>query len=215
MNAASRLLAAAAAALALLACAGDPAHPGPSWFRGDRVTVDRDFIYLDDPVFLHSAQAYGHRSEGAFSFRLSLYFHARAGDSVRFGPGAATVRPALRRDGSRPPPLACAVDTADDAPDSAQVAARLSDTAHSLLLALHPGAGAVAVLAVHCLGYHPPWGRADTLDLAFTRRPPGPEGERMLLPFHVSYHGPVVSILLGSALLFAFTEAGLWASRSR
>jgi hypothetical protein len=210
MKAASRLLA-AAGALALIACAGDPARPEASWFRGDRVTVDRDFIYLDDPVFLHSAEAYGHRSDGAFSFRLPLYFHARAGDSVRFGPGAATVRPAPDRDGSRPAPLACAVDTSDDAPDSAQVAARLSDTTRSVTLVVHPDAE--AALAVHCLGYRPPWGRVDTLDLVFARR--GPGSERMLLPFHVSYHGPVVSILLGSLLLFAFTEAGLWASRSR
>lgn len=82
-----------------------------------------------------------------------------------------------------------------------------------MALGLHPGAE--TALAVHCLGYRPPWGRVDTLDLVFKRRLPGPGGERMLLPFHVSYHGPVVSILLGSVLLFAFTEAGLWASRSR
>ena len=54
-----------AGALALLACAGDPARG--SWIRGDRVTVDRDYIHLDDPIFLHSPEAYGRRAAGTFS----------------------------------------------------------------------------------------------------------------------------------------------------
>jgi hypothetical protein len=203
---------ACASAILLAACAGDAARG--SWFRGDRVTVDRDYIHLDDPIFLHSPEAYGHRASGSFSFRLSAYFNARAGDTLRFGRGAATVRPARGPDGTAPAPLACAVDTADDAPDSSELAARLSDPARAFLLAIHPGPASKASLAVHCPGYRPPWGRVDTLDLVFERLP-GPGGDRMLLPFHVSYHGPAVSILLGSLLLFGFTEAGWWFSRNR
>lgn len=209
---APRVPAALFALLALAACAGPRAPAGASWFRGDRVTVDRDFIRLDDPAFLHSAETYGLRSEDAFSFRLSFYFNARAGDTLRFGPGAATLRPARGRDGAPAAPMACAVDSGDDAPDSAGIAARLADTARPFRTAVRPGRE--TFLAVHCAGYRPPRGRVDTLDLV-CEGSPGHGAARMLLPFHVSYHGPAVSILLGATLLFVFTEAGLWASRSR
>ncbi len=227
----ARLLAAAFAASAWLAActAGGPPRAGESLFRGDQVTVDRDFIYLDDPLFLQSQGAYGHRGEGTFSFRLPIFFNARPGDTLRLAAGAVTVKtardPALPDSAPPVPVFSCFADTLDSAPDSADLAARLADTTRSWVWTLRgrPGDAAAAPtrigLGVHCLGYRPPFGRIDTLSLAFSRSigtgAEGPRAASMILPFHVSYRGPVVSILLGTALLYVFTQAGWWISESR
>jgi hypothetical protein len=200
----------------LMACSA--ARPGGIGPRNDRVTVDRDYIRLDDPLFLHSPETYGHRGEGAYSFRLLAYSNARPGDSLRFGRASALVRPAApvppdSGAGVLPEPIACLVDTLDDAPDSAALAARLADTASILALPALPARGAALPLAIHCPGYRPPFGRIDTLELSFERRP-GPGPGRMLFPFHANYHAPAVSILLGAALLYAFTQAGWSMGRS-
>lgn len=194
---------------ALTACSTAP--PGGQGIRNDRVTVDRDYIRLDDPLFLHATGTYGRRGETSYSFRLQAYSNAHPGDSLRFGRASALVRPAaVARDSggeARPEPIACLVDTLDDAPDSAALASRLADTAVVLALPALPARGAALPLAIHCPGYRPPFGRIDTLELSFERRP-GPGPGRMLLPFHANYHAPAVSILLGAALLYGFTQAG-------
>jgi hypothetical protein len=202
---------------ALTGCSA--ARPGGGGLRSDRVTVDRDFIRLDDPLFLHSPETYGRRGEGSYSFRLLAYSNAHPGDSLRFGRASARVRPAAadpRDSGSAvgPEPIACLVDTLDDAPDSAALAFRLADTAAILGMPALPARDAPIPLAIHCPGYRPPFGRIDTLELSFERRP-GPGSARMLYPFHANYHAPAVSILLGVALLYAFTQAGWSMARSR
>lgn len=200
---------------ALAACsAGRPGAIGP---RSDRVTVDRDYIRLDDPLFLHSPETYGHGGGGAYSFRLLAYSNARPGDTLRFGGNSALIRPAAPAapapGEARPGPIACLIDTLDDAPDSAALASRLADTAAGLSLPALPARGAALPLAIHCPGYRPPFGRIDTLELSFERRP-GPGPGRMLFPFHANYHAPAVSIFLGAALLYAFTQAGWSMGRS-
>lgn len=203
MKAFARLALAAAAALSA-GCAG--------LFRGDRVTVERDYIHLDDPVFLQSSGVHGHRVPGAFSFRLPVYFNARPGDTLRLGAQALRVRPARGADTAAPAAIACLADTASALPDSAALAARLADTARVLSLAARSGPDARVELGIHCAGYDPPWGRTDTLELTLSR-PAGPAA--MSLPFHVSYRGPVVSVLLGTGLLLAFTQAGWWIASER
>jgi hypothetical protein len=199
----------------LTACSA--AHPGGGGSGNDRVTVDRDYIRLDDPLFLHSPESYGHRGEGSYSFRLLAYSNARPGDSLRFGRASALVRTAAvpPDSGAEVPrePIACLVDTLDDAPDSSALASRLADTAARLALPALPAHGAAIALGIHCPGYRPPFGRIDTLDLSFELRP-GPGSGRMLFPFHATYHAPAVSILLGVALLYAFTQAGWSMGRS-
>jgi hypothetical protein len=201
---------------ALTACSA--ARPGGNAIRNDRVTIDRDYIRLDDPLFLHFPETYGHRGDGSYSFRLQAYSNARPGDSLRFGRASALVRPAAADPqdsgaAARPRPIACLVDTVDDAPDSAALASRLADTAAMLALPASPARGAPIPLAIHCPGYRPPFGRIDTLELSFERRP-GPGSARMLYPFHANYHAPAVSILLGVALLYGFTQAGWFLGRS-
>lgn len=204
------------AAALLSGCAGKGAsRPGEGFFRGDRVAVERDFIYLDDAVFLQSPGAYGHRGPGTFSFRLPVYFNARPGDTLRFGADAARVLPARGDDSVAPAPFPCMLDVGKHPgklPDSSAIAARLADTSRVFALVPRSGPESGVELGLHCLDYHPPWGRTDTLELSIGR----PSGTvAMALPFHVSYRGPVVSILLGTGLLLFFTQLGWWIASER
>lgn len=201
----------AAAALMLQACAG------ANLFHGDRVTVDRDFIYLDDPVFLQSKNAYGQRSEGWFSFQLPIYFNGDKSDTLRFSPGGVTVETAVpaspAADNAKPmatSPIACLVDTGEMILDPAVLAQRFADTARTLVLAPRRSAATRVMLDFQCKDFNPPFGRIDTLSLAF-RKKSGAEGFKdvaMRLPFHVGFHGPVVSIAVGLGLLYLFTQLG-------
>lgn len=203
----------ALAALLLAGCAGKgPARPGEGFFRGDRVTVERDYIHLDDAVFLQTPGVHGHRGPGVFSFRLPVYFNARPGDTLRFDASAARVRIDHVGDSIAPAPVACLADTADSRPDSASLAARIADTSRVFALVSRSGQEARVELGFHCLDYHPPWGRTDTLELSIGR---ASGSASMSLPFHVSYRGPVVSILLGTGLLLLFTQAGWWIASER
>lgn len=206
----------ALAAALLSGCAGKGAsRPGEGLFRGDRVTVERDFIYLDDAVFLQSPSAYGHRGPGTFSFRLPVYFNARPGDTLRLGADAARVRPARGDDSISPAPFPCMLETSGNPgkrPDSSAIAARLADTSRVFTLVPRPGLESRVDLGLHCLDYHPLRGRTDTLELSIG----WPSGSvSMALPFHVSYRGPVVSILLGTGLLLFFTQLGWWIASER
>lgn len=81
-----------------------------------------------------------------------------------------------------------------------------------LILAPRREGSAKVNLVFHCRNYDPPWERMDTLSLAFHKKA-GAEAFKDVafsLPYHVSYHSPVVSILLGLGLLYAFTQAGVW-----
>ncbi|MDB5103131.1 MAG: hypothetical protein JWP91_820 [Fibrobacteres bacterium] len=220
-------IAAALLAMALQACAPAKAPGGPGdadLFHGDRVTIDRDYIYLDDPVFVQSKSVYGHRHGGWFSFRLPLYFNAGRQDTLAFAPGGIRVRrdtaeadkkgPGRDSPAAAPAQSGCMADTGAEIFDESAIAGLFLDSARTLVLAPGRSGGAKVELNVYCREYRPPWGRIDTLDLAF-RKSGGPEGAReagISLPFHVSYRGPVVSILLGVGLLYAFTQAGLWIS---
>ncbi len=195
------------AAILLQACGTAPA----SLFRGDRVTADRDFIYLDDPVFLQSKSVYGQRAKGFFSFRLPVYFNAGKQDTLRFARGDVSVQA-----GAPGPANECLVDTAAADLDSAAIAMKLSDSAGAMVFSPGRGGKRRIDLAIYCRDYDPPWGRMDTLSLAFQRKT-GPEGYLQVtfqLPFHVSYRGPVVSIMIGLGLLYLFTQLGWWISES-
>lgn len=188
-----------AAALLLQACG---APHGGGLFRGDRVTVDRDFIYLDDPVFLQSKSVYGERLNGYFAFQLPIFFNADPRDTLRFAPGGAAVGSATH----------CLVDTGETLSDPAAVERKFQDTARTLLLPSRHAGSTKVDLNFYCKEYHPEWGRTDTLSLAF-RKKHGAEAFQDVafsLPFHVSYRGPVVSILVGLGLLYAFTQVGWW-----
>jgi hypothetical protein len=205
--------------LLLMACAGPRGGGRPSdgdLFRGDRVNIDREFIYLDDPLFLQAKSVYGHRIAGGpggpayFSFRIPIYFNAGPKDTLRFGPGGMAV---LQGPGdSAAGPVSCMVDTGDVMTDPAAIAERFRDTDRTLVLAPRREGSAKVNLVFHCSGYDPPLGRMDTLSLAF-RKKTGAEGFKEVafpLPYHVSYRGPVVSVLIGLGLLYAFTQAGWW-----
>ncbi|MDB5049446.1 MAG: hypothetical protein JWO30_2517 [Fibrobacteres bacterium] len=196
---------------------------GAGLFHGDRVTVDRDFIYLDDPVFLQSKSAYGQRNQGFFSFQLPIFFNANPQDSLRFGPGAVSVAAAApvspRSDSAGPDGrgrISCLVDTGGMLADPAAIGKRFQDSGRTLVLSPGRGGNAKVDLNFYCKSYDPPWGRTDTLFLAF-RKNAGTEGFKdvaMSLPFHVSYRGPVVSIMVGLGLLYLFTQAGVLISGS-
>jgi hypothetical protein len=211
-------------AIALLLQACGPT--GAALFHGDRITVERNFVYLDDPVFLQSKSAYGRRTKGYFSFRLPVYFNAGARDTLRFGPGGISVRtgakaplpdPSLttgRRIDTAPtrerPAIVCAADTGASEPDSAALAILFLDTGRTLILSPGQKGKTRIELNIHCREYDPPWGRTDTLSLAFQKKTAGQDYRDLdfRLPFHVSYRGPVVSILVGLGLLYLFTQLG-------
>jgi hypothetical protein len=166
---------------------------------------------LDDPVFLQSKIGYGKRTKGFFSFRLPVYFNAGEGDTLRFGPGGATVRTGADSARMRDrPTIACAADTGATEPDSAPLANLFLDTGRTLILSPGQGGKTRIELQIHCREYDPPWGRTDTLSLVFQKRTSGRvhSDQDFRLPFHVSYRGPVVSILVGLGLLYLFTQLG-------
>lgn len=194
----------------------------PGLFRGDRVTVDREFIHLDDPLFLQRKSVYAFRKAGFFTFQIPIYFNASQ-DTLRFASNGVRIRThAPKPDTSGPgdalrpiaPAHSCVADTGEALADSARVTSLLMDTGRVLLFPPGKGRNRRVHLNIHCRGYDPPWGRIDTLSLSFTRHN-GTEIPRETvfdLPFHASYRGPVVSILLGMGLLYGFTQAGLWIS---
>lgn len=220
----------------LLGCAPAPAGHGvakdgsgsgslggsPGLFRGDRVTIDRDYIYLDDPLFLQSKSVYAYRKAGFFTFQIPIYFNASqdtlrfAFDGIRIRTSAPKPSPADPGDSlpALPQPASCVADTGEAPADSAAVAALFADTGRALLFPPGRGRNRRVHLNIHCRGYDPPWGRVDTLSLAFARHDGAeiPRDTVFDLPFHVSFRGPVVSILLGVGLLYGFTQAGLWIS---
>jgi hypothetical protein len=69
-------------------------------------------------------------------------------------------------------------------------------------------------LNFYCRDYDPVRGRTDTLYLAFQKKrgESGPKDLSIALPFHVSYRGPLVSILIGLGLLSIFAQVGLFIS---
>lgn len=207
--------------LLLMACAGPRGGGGPSdgdLFRGDRVNIDREFIYLDDPLFLQTKSVYGHRNAGgpggpaSFSFRIPIYFNAGPKDTLRFGPGGIAVLQGPGDSAASAGPVSCMVDTGEVMIDPAAIAARFRDTDRVLILAPRRERSAKVNLVFHCRNYDPPWGRMDTLSLAFRKKTGAEDFKDVIfsLPYHVSYRGPVVSILLGLGLLYAFTQAGWW-----
>jgi hypothetical protein len=180
----------------------------PGLFRGDRVTIDREFVYLDDPLFLQRKSVYAFRKAGFFSFQIPIYFNASR-DTLRFASDGVRIRTKL----PAPPAVSCVADTGEALADSATVTGMFQDTGR--ILEFRPMRGSKRVqLNIHCLGYDPPWGRIDTLSLAFSRSNGAaiPQDTVFDLPFHVSFRGPVISILLGVGLLYGFTQAGLWIS---
>ena len=202
--------------------AGGPTDVTPGLFRGDRLTVDREFIYLDDPLFLQRKSVYAFRKAGMFTFQIPIYFNASR-DTLRFASDGFRIRartgkpiPAVPGDSlpAFPQPASCVADTGEALADSAAIAALFADTGRILFFPPARGRNRRVHLNIHCRGYDPPWGRVDTLSLAFTRHNgAGSDRESAFdLPFHVSFRGPVVSILLGVGLLYGFTQAGLWIS---
>lgn len=183
-------------------------------FRGDRVTLDRDFIHLDDPLFLQTKSVHGYRGKDGFFFRVPVYFSAGRQDTLRFGSSGATVKPGRSGtaggDSASGGTFACVVDTGNsivtggpgDQPDPERM----------LVLAPRPGGNARVDLNFRCPGYDPPWGRMDTLSLVFLKKSGAEDFKEtsISLPFHVSFRGPVVSILLGLGLLYMFTQVGVW-----
>jgi hypothetical protein len=163
----------ATAALLLQACGG----AASTLFRGDRVTIDRDFIYLDDPVFLQSKSVYGQRMKGWFSFQLPIYFNADKHDTLRFGPGGVTVEAAAPEsavaDSVHPAGrqrTACLVDTGEAMRDPDAVQQLLSDSNWTLALSPRREGPTKIDLNFYCREYDPPWGRTDTLTLAFRKK---------------------------------------------
>jgi hypothetical protein len=193
----------------------------PGLLNGDRVTIDREFIYLDDPVFLQRKSVHAFRNENAFTFQLPIFFNANVSrqDTLRFGSGSITIKPGAakpRKGDSLPaepmPAVSCVADTGKTFADENEVARLFLDTGRALVFPPGRGGERRVTLNLYCRGYEPPRGRMDTLSLAIGKSH-GPDGLReqtFELPFHVSYRGPVVSILVGVGLLYAFTQAGVW-----
>lgn len=181
----------------------------PGMFRGDRVTIDREFVYLDDPLFLQRKSVYAFRKAGFFSFQIPIYFNASQ-DTLRFASNGIRIR----TKGPKAPAVSCVVDTGEALADSSAVTGMFQDTGRILVFQPGRGRNKRVRLNIHCIGYDPPRGRVDTLSLAFSRHNGAalPRDTVFDLPLHVSFRGPVVSILLGVGLLYAFTQAGLWIS---
>ena len=194
----------------------------PGLFRGDRVTIDREYIYLDDPLFLQRKSVYAFRNAGLFTFQIPIYFNASQ-DTLRFASDGIRIRasapkPDIAGPGDTlrpiPPAISCVADTGEALADSATVTSLFPDTGRILVFPPGRGRNRRVHLNIHCRGYQPPWGRIDTLSLAFTRHNGAevPLETVFDLPFHVGFRGPVISILLGVGLLYGFTQAGLWIS---
>ncbi|GEM_PF-5958129 len=230
----------------ILACAptqappaGNPAsNPGDSaasgtydddadLLHGDRVTFDREFIYLDDPLFLQTKSVHAYRNAGSFAFQIPIYFNANRLDTLRFGAGSIRVKSGSTRTrkgnpgdtlASDPhPSFACVADTGKELSGVGTVDKMFQDGDRTLVfppVKSVKGGNRRVDLNLYCRAYEPPWGREDTLSLAFTKSN-GTDGSRDVvfdLPFHVSFRGPVVSFVLGVGLLYLFTQAGVWIS---
>jgi hypothetical protein len=191
---------------------------GAGLFRGDRVNIDRDYIYLDDPFFLQTESVYGHRLDGYFAFQLPIFFNADRQDTLRFGPGSGTVSTLAlsARPGEASHPesrlkVSCLVDTGKVLMDPAAIGERFRDSAWTLALTPRRAGSTQVDLNFYCRDYDPLRGRTDTLFLAFRKKrgESEPKDLAISLPFHVSYRGPLVSILIGLGLLSIFTQVGL------
>jgi hypothetical protein len=212
---------------------------GAGLFRGDQVNIDRDYIYLDDPVFLQTESVYGHRLKGYFAFQLPIFFNADRRDTLRFGPGSGAISAnirALRPTGAEDTAassgapsgpgetsrsegrrrLSCFVDTGRVLMDTAAIGERFKDSAWTLTLTPRRTGSTKVDLNFYCRDYNPLRGRTDTLFLAFQKKrgESEPKDQTMSLPFHVSYRGPLVSILIGLGLLYIFAQVGLIISYS-
>jgi hypothetical protein len=190
----TRLTLLSAAALLLSACAVQKrcgAHP---WLLcGDRITVQRPFVYLDDPAFLYNNKVPAHAEEGRYTFRLSFFLNPYQVQSAR-------LTAEIRTPDSASVPSTCRVTPGDSGSP----------------VAASPRKERVS-LRFHCPEYRPRWGRKDTLELRFAGRAAGADTTgtgsddppaSLVLPFTTSFHGPVYSFLAGSLLLVGLTATG-------
>lgn len=194
-----RLLAAAAAA-GLLGCGGlqkrCAAHP---WLLcGDRITVQRPHVYLDDPAFLYNNRTTARRDGEVYDFRLSLFFNPHR----LLNP---TMTAEIRTPDSAAPPAPCRVAKGPRdafADPEAQFAA--SDTTYSVVASSKKERVTLRFL---CNDYQPRWGRQDTLELRFAGADSAAPAH-LLLPFNTGFHGPIYSFVAGSLMLVTLTAAG-------
>lgn len=177
-------------------CAGHP------WLLcGDRVTVRRAHVYLDDPAYLYRNKAVARSEGGIYSFSLSLFFNPhrvrgmRMTAALRFpDAGAAECRVAS---GER------AEARTGDAGDFAAL-----DSAYLPVATARKERISLRFL---CRDYLPRWGREDTLELRFapvSAAAPSDSATALALPFTTGFRGPVYSFVAGSLLLVTLTAAG-------
>lgn len=202
-------LLAVAMSLGLTACGSVQkrceAHP---WLLcGDRITLERPYVYLDDPAYLYNnrtaARREGEGDSAVYTFRLSLFFNPHRLQSPR-------MSAEIRTPDSAAGPSTCRVDTAPSAADTdpnARFAA--ADSAYPVSAASRKDRVTLRFL---CPDYRPRWGRADTLALHFIGGPqPAADSNAtatMTLPFTTSFHGSVYSFVAGSLMLVSLTLAG-------
>lgn len=175
------------------------AHP---WLLcGDRVTVRRAHVYLDDPAYLYRPKAAARREGGIYSFGLSLFFNPHRLRGMRM---TASIR------GARGVPAECRVASGPAAEERRGNAADFAALDTAYLPVPTPRKERVS-LRFLCRDYHPRWGREDTLALRFapdSAAGPADPAAELALPFVTGFRGPVYSFAAGSLLLVALTAAG-------
>lgn len=208
-------LALLAASLLATGCASmqDRCARQPWLLCGDRVTVRRAYVYLDDPAYLYRKQAVARGEAGIYSFGLSLFFnpHRLQGRRMSASIRSAEAEAAECRVASGP--------RAEARRGNAEDFASL-DSAYLPVLTARKERVSLRFL---CKDYRPRWGREDTLVLLFEPAPmssppaapesaaaaaPADSAMALSLPFTTGFRGPVYSFAAGSLLLIALTTAG-------
>ena len=170
---------------------------------GDRVTVRRAHVYLDDPAYLYRNKAPARSEGGIYSFSLSLFFNPHRLQGMR-------MLAALRSPESGP--AECRVASGERAEAREGDAGDFSalDSAYLPVLTARKERVSLRFL---CRDYRPRWGREDTLLLRFAPHPGSAAADStlapsLILPFTTGFRGPVYSFAAGSLLLVALTAAG-------
>jgi hypothetical protein len=177
----------------------------PWMLCGDRVTVQKNFVYLDDPAFLYKNNVVAERHEAVYGFRLSFFFNPYHAQSLLL---SAAVRP--NRSAGRGA-VPCVIANGGLSPEGIDSTVGQWDSAFAVTVSRKKDR---VNLAFACRDYLPKWGREDTLALRFADRP-GDSVSSMQLPFSTSFHGPLYSVVIGSVLIVGMTILGEFLANNR
>ncbi len=204
--------------LAWLGCAGPSPTCGRGTFGqafcGDRLHIDRDYVYGDDPVFLRQTEFIAHRGGDSLLFTLNLSPNHSRGEAVTLRKQGIIIARYVGRN-SQTDTVAknagsksnCFADTAQ--PTYHHGSWRFGPDTTTEVIALSPKPRYGLAYTVVCREYPVHWGQVDTLMMPYRLSGQSDTAwKTFALPFHSSYHAPVVSLAIGTALIMGFVGLG-------